>query len=99
MNASEAHFLLGLAEFRIRRNEWLPHAELYLEVAIVLAPGAKWARSAYNLLEEKIQQTYEQSFSGPPPEVVERLKELKQEIDGSQPSTASVSFSSVMFNE
>lgn len=99
LNASEAHFLLGLAEFRIRRNEWLPHAELYLEVAIVLAPGAKWARSAYNLLEEKIQQTYEQSFSGPPPEVVERLKELKQEIDGSQPSTASVSFSSVMFNE
>lgn len=99
LNASEAHYLLGLAEFRIRRNEWLPHAELYLEVAIVLAPGARWARPAYDLLEEKVQQTYGQSISGPPPEVVERLKELKQEIDGSQPATASVSFTSIIPSE
>jgi len=99
LNASEAHYLLGLAEFRIRRNEWLPHAELYLEVAIVLAPGARWARPAYDLLEEKVQQTYGQSISGPPPEVVERLKELKQEIDGSQPATASVSFPSIIPTE
>ena len=92
LHVSEAHYLLGLSEFRIRRDEWLPHAELYLEVAIVLAPGAKWARPAYNLLEEKVQQTYGQSISGPPSEVVERLKELKQEIDGRQPSAAGVPY-------
>lgn len=90
MDVSEAHYLLGLAEYRIHRDEWLPAAELYLEVAIVLAPDAKWARSAYELLVEKVQQTYGHSPSGPPPEVVERLRELKQAIGGDQPSSASV---------
>ena len=87
-DVSEAHYLLGLAEFRIRPDEWLPHAELYLEVAIVLAPDAKWAKPAYELLVEKIDQTYGKSPNGPPPEVEERLRELKQAIDGNRPSSA-----------
>jgi tetratricopeptide (TPR) repeat protein len=86
-DVSEAHYLLGLAEFRIRPDEWLPHAELYLEVSIVLAPDAKWAKPAYELLVEKIDQTYGQSPNGPPPEVEERLRELKQAIDN-RPSRA-----------
>ena len=94
-NVSEAHYLLGLAEFRIRPDEWLPHAELYLEVAIVLAPDAKWARPAYELLVEKIDQTYGRSPGGPPPEVVERLRELKEAIDNSRPSNAAAPDASV----
>lgn len=90
MHVSEAHYLLGLAEYHIHRDEWLPHAELYLEIAIVLAPDAKWAVPAYKLLVEKLHQSYRQSPNGAlPPEVEERLRELRQAIDGVQPSTAS----------
>ena len=91
MEVSEAHYLLGLAEYRIYRDDWLPQAELYLEVAIVLAPDAPWAMPAYSLLVEKIQRTYLQSPGGRlPPEVEDRLRELKQAIEGSKPSTASL---------
>jgi len=93
IKVSEAHYLLGLAEYRIRPDEWLPHAELYLEIAIVLAPDAKWARPAYDLLVEKIKQTYGQPGNRElPPEVTERLRELKQAIEGAQPSNASSRF-------
>jgi hypothetical protein len=46
-----------LAEYRIRRDDWLPQAELNLEIAIVLAPDAPWARPAYALLVENIHRT------------------------------------------
>lgn len=89
MDISEAHYLLGLAEYRIHRDDWLPQAELYLEIAIVLAPDAPWARPAYALLVEKIHRTYLQSPGRRmPPEVEERLKELQQAIDGDRPSSA-----------
>jgi hypothetical protein len=84
-------YLASLAEYRIYRDDWLPQAELYLEVAIVLAPDAPWAMPAYSLLVEKIQRTYLQSPGGRlPPEVEDRLRELKQAIDGSKPSSASL---------
>ena len=90
MDISEAHYLLGLAEYRIHRDDWLPQAELYLELAIVLAPDAPWARPAYALLVEKIHRTYLQSSGGRlPPEVEERLRELQQAVDGDRPSSAS----------
>jgi len=90
MGVSEAHYLLGLAEYRIYRDDWLPQAELFLEVAIVLAPDAPWAKPAYTLLVEKIHRTYLQSPGGQlPPEVDERLRELKEAIDGDKPSNAS----------
>lgn len=90
LQVSEAHYLLGLAEYRIHPDEWLPHAELYLEIAIVLAPEAPWAKPAYALLVEKINQTYKPSASGGlPPEVEERLRELKQAVDGVAPESAS----------
>jgi tetratricopeptide (TPR) repeat protein len=89
MEISEAYYLLGLAEYRIHRNEWLPQAELYLEIAIVLAPEAKWALPAYTLLVEKVRQTYASSADGEmPPEVEERLRELKQAIEGARPASA-----------
>jgi hypothetical protein len=90
IGVSEAHYLLGLAEYRIYPDDWLPQAELFLEVAIVLAPDAPWAMPAYSLLVEKINRTYLQSPGGRlPPEVEERLRELKQAIDGEKPSSAS----------
>jgi hypothetical protein len=89
VNVSEAHYLLGVAEYRIHPEEWLPNAELYLEIAIVLAPDAKWAMPAYMLLVEKLNQTHGKSPNGGlPPEVEERLRELKQAIDGVRPSSA-----------
>jgi hypothetical protein len=91
MGVSEAHYLLGLAEYRIYPDDWLPQAELFLELAIVLAPDAPWAKPAYSLLVEKIHRTYLQSPGGRLPlEVEERLEELKQAIDGDQPTSASV---------
>ena len=90
MDVSEAHYLLGLAEYRIHRDDWLPQAELYLEIAIVLAPDASWAKPAYALLVEKIHRTYLQFPGGRmPPEVEERLRELQRAIDGTRPSSAS----------
>jgi len=60
-----------------------------LVIATVLAPDAPWAKPAYSLLVERIHRTYLQSSGGQlPPEVEERLKELKQAIDGDKPSSA-----------
>jgi hypothetical protein len=92
MAISEAHYLLGLAEYRIHGDDWLPQAELYLEVAIVLAPHAAWAEDAYALLVEKIRRTYSGVPDGQlPPDVVERLIELRQAIDGGKASKATAS--------
>lgn len=89
MDVSEAHYLLGIAEYRIDRDDWLPQAELYLEVSIVLAPDAPWAERAYALLVEKIDRTYARSPSGRlPPDVEERLWELRQAIDSVRPPSA-----------
>lgn len=89
MELSEAHYLLGLSEYRIHRDDWLPQAELYLEIAIVLAPDAPWARSAYDLLVERIERTYMPKIGGRlPPEVEERLMELKEAIESGKPPSA-----------
>jgi hypothetical protein len=88
MDVSEAHHLLGLAEYRIHRDDWLPQAELYLEISIVLAPDASWAKPAYALLAEKIHRTYLQFPGGRlPPAVERRLRELKRAVDGDRPSS------------
>jgi tetratricopeptide (TPR) repeat protein len=89
MDVSEAHYLLGVAEYRMHRDDWLPQAELYLEIAIVLAPDAPWAEQAYTLLVEKIDRTYMRLPGGRlPPDVEERLWELRQAIDGVRPPSA-----------
>lgn len=89
MAVSEAHYLLGLSEYRIYQDDWLPQAELYLEVSIVLAPHAPWAEEAYALLVEKIRRTYAGVPDRQlPPDVVERLIELRQAIDGGRPTNA-----------
>ncbi len=88
-DVSEAHYLLGVAEYRIHRDDWLPQAELYLEISIVLAPDAPWAQAAYSLLVEKVDQTYLRTPGGQlPPDVEERLWELRQAIDAAQPPSA-----------
>ena len=90
---SEAHYLLGVAEYGIHRDDWLPQAELHLEISIVLAPDAPWARQAYALLVEKIDRTYMHSSGGQlPPDVEERMWELRQAIDGARPPSAHSDF-------
>ena len=89
MKLSEAHYLLGLSEYRIHRDDWLPQAELYLEIAIVLAPDAPWARPAFDLLVERIERIYGRRGAGRlPPEVEERLIELEEAIDTGLPPSA-----------
>ena len=89
MNLSEAHYLLGLSEYRIHRDDWLPQAELYLEIAIVLAPDAPWARPAFELLVERIERIYGPRGGGRlPPEVEERLTELEEAIESGRAPSA-----------
>ncbi len=52
-DASEAYFLLGLAELRVAHSYWLAAPEAYLEAAIRSAPGSRFAREAYLVLEEE----------------------------------------------
>lgn len=79
---AEAHFLLGLAEYRMSRGDWLPQAELHLETAIHEDPGAPWAPQAYALLEERVLRAYEMAPRGePPPEVRSHLERLRQMIE------------------
>jgi len=80
---AEAHYLLGVAEYRMAGDDWLPQAELYLEFAIVSAPDAPWAKQAYMLLEEKVEMAYI-TYPGEelPPEIAERLAELRRMVMG-----------------
>lgn len=79
---AEAYYLLGGIEARTGRATWVPEAEFHLETAVRLAPGAPFARDAYDLLEEYTVLNYGGS-SGihVPPDVEHKLAELRQLID------------------
>ena len=55
---AHAYYLLGLSEYRIGGNFWIPQGELFLEWAIRLAPASPVAADAYALLEEEILAGY-----------------------------------------
>lgn len=80
---AEAYFLLGLAEYRIAKDPWLPKAELYLEKAILAAPKSPSAAEAYDLLKEKLSRVYT-SASGVhfPEEVATYLRDLESMVTG-----------------
>lgn len=78
---TEAYYLLGVAEYRSHADDWLPQAELYLEYAIRLEPGAPAAARAYELLQQKVLAGYGVgAVSELPQEVREHLRKLASMI-------------------
>lgn len=75
---AEAYYLLGLCEDRLGASGPLPKAELYLENAVLTAPGTTYAREAYALLDRRMRRTFERSPAhGMPPEIRQHLDRLK----------------------
>jgi hypothetical protein len=78
-SVAEAHFLLGLAEARLRQSYWVSHAEYYLETAIRMAPATKVAQAAFLVLEEETILAHGgDSGVRIPDEVAGRLMELRR---------------------
>ena len=51
---AEAYYLLGITEALIGRSTWLTQTDFYLEAAIRTAPKSKYARIAFDTLEQQI---------------------------------------------
>ena len=78
LEAAEAYYLLGLAELRSELSPWRMQGELYLETAIRSAPGSRWAREAFAVLEETTLAGYSGSGGTDlPPDVARWLRELR----------------------
>jgi hypothetical protein len=75
---SEAYYLLGLTETRVRHSYWLDEAGAYLEASVRADPGAPFAGQAYELLETETVEGYSGS-SGVhlPQDVADRLAALR----------------------
>ncbi len=79
---AEAYYLLGVIESHVGRSFWLSQTEHYLDTAIQMAPGAPFAPEAYALLEEFVVSGHTGSAgSSIPPELRQRLRELRALID------------------
>lgn len=85
LEAAEAYYLLGLAELRSELSPWRLQGELYLETAIRAAPGSRWAREAYAVLEETTLAGYSGSGGTDlPPDVERWLGELQALAAGAE---------------
>lgn len=83
-DVAEDYYLLGVIESRIGRSFWLSQTEHFLETAIRLDPSQPYAEDAFELLEEFIVSGYTGSSGvNVPPEVQQRLAELRELIDRS----------------
>jgi len=81
----EAYYLLGLIEARIGRQYWVTPAPFLLESSIRLAPGEDFAEEAYAILETELLAAWEGTETEElPPEDAERLRELRDLIDGAR---------------
>jgi hypothetical protein len=76
-DGARAYYLLGLAQYRIDPDAWLPQSELYLEKAIRTAPGSEHARKAFALLTEAMQHSYPAAKGGIPEDVRKHLQMLQ----------------------
>jgi hypothetical protein len=76
-DGARAYYLLGLAQYRIDPDAWLPQAELYLEKAIRTAPGSEHARKAFALLTDAMQHSYPAAKGGMPEDVRKHLQMLQ----------------------
>jgi hypothetical protein len=85
LETAETCYLLGLVESRIGRTFWLSQTEFFLDAAIRLAPGARFAEEAYALLEEFVVSGYTGSAGREiPPQVQEHLDELHLLIENAR---------------
>ena len=80
-DGAESYYLLGLTQYRIERSAWLPQAELFLEKAIRTAPASPSARSALELLQAKIDQSFAAQGTAVPVEVVRHLQMLREMVE------------------
>ena len=78
---AEAYYLLGLSQYRIEQDAWLPQAELYLEKAIRTAPASPHARRALALLRERIEHSFPAQGGGVPDDVVRHLEMLQEMVE------------------
>jgi len=76
-DGANAYYLLGLIQYRIAPEGWLPQAELYLEKAIRTAPASTHARKAFDLLVEKMQHNYPAAKGGMPEDLRNHLQILQ----------------------
>lgn len=75
---SQAYYLLGLTETLIGRSTWLTQTDYYFEAAARIAPKSKYARLAFDALEQQILLEY--SGSGGiniPDDIRANLEELR----------------------
>lgn len=77
-DGARAYYLLGLSQYRIDPDSWLPQAELYLEKSIRTAPDSEYARKAFALLSDAMQRTYPLEKGGLPEDVRSHLQILKE---------------------
>ena len=78
--ASEAYYLLGVAESYISRSYWISETQSLLEKAIRTAPDTDSARAAYEFLEEYMLSGYTVSAREVPADAEKYLAELRQLI-------------------
>ena len=79
-DGAKAYYLLGLAQYRIDPDAWLPQSELYLEKSIRTAPASEHARKAYELLAKKMQLSYPAAKGGLPEDVRKHLQTLQEMV-------------------
>ena len=78
-DAAEAYLIMGTGEHALLPTAWLPLPELYLEQAILLAPGSDTARQAVTIMGDVLQQRF--AAHGLPVEVSDHLRALKAVAD------------------
>ena len=79
-DGAKAYYLLGLAQYRIDPDAWLPQSELYLEKSIRTAPASEHARKAFELLKEEMQHNYPAAKGGMPEDVRNHLQILHEMV-------------------
>lgn len=72
---AQAYYLLGLVTYETATVDWLPHAELYLENAIMIAPHTPLAERAYDLLEARLLESLDVEMT---PEIDAHLAYLRE---------------------
>ncbi len=80
---AEAYYLLGVAESYIPRTSWISETELFLEMAVRLAPASQYGNQAFAFLEEYLIMGFTGS-SGLhlPSDIQKRLDDLRALVDG-----------------
>jgi hypothetical protein len=86
---AEAYYLLGAIDARLDQGSWISETEQHLESSIRTDPGGPYADRAYAVLEEYTVLAYGgASGETVPPDVEERLNELRKLVDSSKPGRA-----------